>query len=162
MAAGPTNIGSLTTAFAPTVTSCSTWFLAQSSRDTWVQYGTVGPAASACFPSGCEPISGYYSPGVLPPRLSARMHRRHIGNRHHCYMLPQVCHKNDVTRQSYSSLRAAQSFVNTVHLLATVVSAARPPEERTTPTHATRSSPPTVRCPLLCGRRCGAEEPLRL
>ncbi|KAK7921618.1 hypothetical protein PG985_009640 [Apiospora marii] len=66
MATDPTNIGSLTTTFTPTATSCSTWFIAQRNRDTWLQYGTVGTDAPACFPSGYEPISGYYSPGVCP------------------------------------------------------------------------------------------------
>ncbi|KAK7977036.1 hypothetical protein PG988_004526 [Apiospora saccharicola] len=66
MATAPTNIGSLTTTFTATVTSCSTWYIAQRGTDTWLQYGTVGTAISACFPSGYEPISGYYSPGVCP------------------------------------------------------------------------------------------------
>ncbi|KAK7977040.1 hypothetical protein PG996_003112 [Apiospora saccharicola] len=71
METATTSIGSLTAPFTPTVTSCSTWFLGQSHKHsstnhTWLQLGTVGPAASNCFPSAYNWFNGYYSPGVCP------------------------------------------------------------------------------------------------
>ncbi|KAK8133516.1 hypothetical protein PG984_005528 [Apiospora sp. TS-2023a] len=71
METATTSIGSLTAPFTPTVTSCSTWFIAQShihssTYHTWLQLGTVGSAASNCFPSGYNWFNGYYSPGVCP------------------------------------------------------------------------------------------------
>ncbi|KAK8038686.1 Serine peptidase- family S28 [Apiospora rasikravindrae] len=66
MATATINVGSLTTTFTPTATSCLSWYIAWSNNHTWLQHGTVGPAVSDCFPSGYNAIDGYYSPGVCP------------------------------------------------------------------------------------------------
>ncbi|KAK8133522.1 hypothetical protein PG984_005534 [Apiospora sp. TS-2023a] len=74
MAAAPTNIGSLTTTFTPTVTSCSTWYIARRSTDKWLQYGTVGTDTAACFPSGgftCQYPRGTDDPNACYTRFSS-------------------------------------------------------------------------------------------
>ncbi|KAK7947874.1 uncharacterized protein PG986_008760, partial [Apiospora aurea] len=41
-------------------------YIAWSNNHTWLQHGTVGPAAPECFPGGYNAVNGYYSPGVCP------------------------------------------------------------------------------------------------
>ncbi|KAH8891510.1 hypothetical protein GQ53DRAFT_147921 [Thozetella sp. PMI_491] len=61
-----TNLGPLTTAFAPAASaSCATTIFVESNTVNWLQYGPI--STDACLPPSFNPFAGhYYSPGICP------------------------------------------------------------------------------------------------